>query len=118
MGLARFEQAVGASDELTQSGYVMGSVDYMSPEQGFDMRTTDDRSDIYGLGCTLWYFMGRPIYPGESMVINSSPTGSTRFRRSRRRSDVPEGLDFVFRRMVAKKPHDRQQSMTQVIAEL
>jgi serine/threonine protein kinase len=120
MGLARFEQAAGAADELTQSGYVMGSVDYMSPEQGYDMRATDHRSDIYGLGCTLWYLLtGRPIYPGESMVQKvlahrEHPVPSLQADRS----DVPEGLDLVFRRMVAKKPQNRQQSMTQVIAEL
>jgi serine/threonine protein kinase len=120
MGLARFEQAVGVSDDLTQSGYVMGSVDYMSPEQGYDMKATDQRSDIYGLGCTLWYLLtGRPIYAGESLVQKvlahrEAPIPSLQAARS----DVPQSLDPVFRRMVAKKPQDRQQSMSQVIAEL
>jgi len=120
MGLARFEQAVGASDELTQSGYVMGSVDYMSPEQGYDMKATDQRSDIYGLGCTLWYLLtGRPLYPGESLVQKVLAHREHAIPSLQAlRSDVPQSLDAVFRRMVAKKPQDRQQSMAQVIAEL
>jgi serine/threonine protein kinase len=120
LGLARLEQAAGAADELTQSGYVMGSIDYMSPEQGFDMRSADHRSDVYGLGCTLWYLLtGRPIYVGESMVQKvlahrDRPIPSLQAARS----DVPEVLDRVFRRMIAKKAQDRQQSMAQVVAEL
>ena len=120
MGLARFEQAVGASDDLTQSGYVMGSVDYMSPEQGYDMKGTDQRSDIYGLGCTLWYLLtGRPLYPGDSLVQKVLAHREHAIPSLQAaRSDVPQSLDSVFRRMVAKKPQDRQQSMAQVISEL
>lgn len=120
MGLARFEHAMGAAEELTHSGYVMGSVDYMSPEQGYDMRATDHRTDIYSLGCTLWYLLtGRPLYPGESLVQKvlahrEHPIPSLQSVRS----DVPASLDQVFRRMVAKRPEDRQRSMSQVIAEL
>jgi serine/threonine-protein kinase len=120
MGLARFEQAVGASDDLTQSGYVMGSVDYMSPEQGYDMKAADQRSDIYGLGCTMWYLLtGRPVYPGESLVQKVLAHREHAIPSLQAvRSDVPQGLDAVFRRMVAKRPQDRQQSMAQVIAGL
>ena len=120
MGLARFEQAVAGSDELTLSGYVMGSVDYMSPEQGYDMKGTDQRSDVYGLGCTLWYLLtGRPLFEGETLVQKvlahrEHPVPALQAVRS----DVSQNLDAVFHRMVAKKPPDRQQSMTQVIAEL
>ena len=125
MGLARVEATVfaaqGASDEAcTDSGHVIGTVDYMSPEQGYDMRSTDHRTDIYSLGCTLYFlFTGCTMYQGGSMVQKvlahrDKPTPSLRAACP----DLPDGLEAVFQKMVAKRAKDRQQSMAEVIADL
>jgi len=121
MGLARFhESAVGESAGLTNTGNVMGTVDYMSPEQAIDTKKADQRADIYSLGCTLWFLLtARPLYPGNTLMNRmlahrEVPIPSL----TAARPDCPEALDSLFRRMVAKAVADRPQSMTEVVRSL
>lgn len=118
LGLARFTDPSAAAEAqadqgLTQTGDVMGTIDYMAPEQAFNMRLADARADIYSLGCTLYRLIsGRKLYSGESIVEKilahrEQPIPSMRAGRN----DVPDALDRVFRRSVAKRPEDRYQNM-------
>ncbi|MEZ5941503.1 MAG: LamG-like jellyroll fold domain-containing protein [Planctomycetaceae bacterium] len=120
MGLARIEGDVGQQAELTGTGTVMGTVDYMSPEQALDTRTADARSDIYSLGITLWYLLtGRPAYAGSSLMARMLAHRDEKIPSlCESRQDVPQWLDDVFRKMVAKTASDRFQSMAEVAQAL
>jgi serine/threonine-protein kinase len=119
MGLARFDAAELANG-LTQSGQMMGTVDYMPPEQAFDARRADARSDIYSLGCTLYRLLtGEAMYPGESLVQVSLAHRERPIPDLRAKCpEVSPQLNEVFRRMVAKRPEDRYQTMTDVVSAL
>jgi len=121
MGLARIEDTnLPAKAELTSTGTVMGTVDYMAPEQALDTKTADGRADIYGLGCSLFYLLcGKPIYDGNSLTAKllahrEEPIPSLRSSRP----EVPESLEMVFRKMVAKSMNERYQSVADVIVDL
>jgi serine/threonine protein kinase len=125
LGLARFTNAESAGGPatpaaITQAGSVMGTVDFMSPEQAMDATTIDQRADIYSLGATLCFLLlGRSMYQGQTMMAillkhRDAPIPSL----VEARADVPGALDAVFRRMVAKAPADRFQSMSEVVRAL
>jgi serine/threonine protein kinase len=125
MGLARVELPAidglaKTQTHLTNAGIIMGTLDYVSPEQALDSRRVDHRTDIYSLGCTLHYLLvGRSIYPGETpmeilVAHREQPIPSL----CDARQGVPAALDATYQRMVAKRPDDRFQSMAEVIEAL
>ena len=121
LGLVSLQRAEDSIDDsLTGQNQIIGTVDYMSPEQAKDVHSVDPRADIYSLGCTMFRLLtGKIPYPGNSTIErllahrdNPIPTLHD-FR-----SDLPELLDRIFSRMVAKDPEQRYQTMSQVTEAL
>jgi len=120
MGLARMRRTDPASDDLTASGVTLGTFDYISPEQARDPRNADIRSDIYSLGCTLFYMLaGRPPFP-EGTVLQKllqhqgdPPPDIQQFR-----PELPEEVGRVMRKMMEKDPRRRHASPAELAADL
>ncbi|MBI1310461.1 protein kinase [bacterium] len=107
-------------DTLTESGLVLGTVDFLSPEQALNSRSADLRSDVYSLGCTLaWLVSARQVYPGKSVTkVLFAHRDQPIPELESLQPTVPAGLNAIFQKMVAKRPEDRFQSMAEVIDAL
>jgi serine/threonine-protein kinase len=111
LGLAFLSDAFAAHDAeaLTSSGELMGTADYMAPEQSFDAHKIDTRADIYSLGCTLYHLLAaRPPFPGGSFAqkVVRHREQTPRPVESLR-TEVPTALGDVIRRLMARAPEER-----------
>lgn len=123
MGLARVDSE-GTDDVsctmLTESGNVMGTADYMAPEQAKNTHTADTRADIYSLGCSLYFLLtGKVMYQADSFInkvvahleepipslIEACPEAS-------------KELDSLFQKMVSKFPEGRYQTIEELLTAL
>ncbi len=119
MGLARIstDGNTATQAELTGTGAVMGTVDYMAPEQALSTKHVDARADIYSLGCSLYFLLtGQPAYDGDTVMAKllahrEQPIPSLG-------DNVPAQLQAVFEKMVAKDTAERYQTMSEVAAGL
>ena len=119
LGMARLRERLGPDETasgLTREGSVMGTADYMAPEQAADSHTADIRADIYSLGCTLYHLLtGQPPYPGGSLTEKLlKHQQATPEAVERLRPDAPPGLAPVVRRMMARRPQERYQTPQEV----
>jgi len=95
--------------ELTGEGVLLGTPDYLAPEQARDPRAIDIRADIYSLGCTLYHLLsGQPPFPDKN-ILNQMVRHATETPKPLQTflPDLPEGLSQIVNWMMAKKPDER-----------
>ncbi|WP_439624632.1 WD40 repeat domain-containing serine/threonine protein kinase [Gemmata sp.] len=120
MGLARFFE--DERDRITRdldAGSVMGTADYVAPEQLTDSAAADHRADIYSLGATFYHLLtGRPPFDGTTtaklLAHQVRPVAPAHVVRP----EVPPAVSAVIERMMAKAPADRYQTVGEVVTEL
>lgn len=122
-GLAALRNPTGATAEGAEEDRirgVIGTADWLAPEQARNGNRVDSRADLYSLGCTFYYLLtGQPPFPQGSLMQkmikhqNAEPTPLEKFR-----SDVPDEVLLILQRMMAKQPEKRFQTPAAVALSL
>ncbi|EMI57035.1 serine/threonine-protein kinase [Rhodopirellula sallentina] len=118
MGLARIGWS--EADDNQESKRLMGTADFVAPEQALNSKTVDARADIYSLGCT-WHFLltGKPPFRGDSVAQRLAKHQTAPIPDVRQtRSDCPEAVAMLLKRMMAKKPAERPSSAADLLNQL
>ena len=118
--MARFTDDDRASLTVQYDENVLGTADYLAPEQAIDSHGVDARADIYSLGCAFYFLLtGHPPFPDGTlpqrlMAHQKQQPASI----AKERPDAPADLVEICMKMMAKKPADRYQSMNDVAQAL
>lgn len=113
LGLARFfDDKEENSLTIQHDEKVLGTADYLAPEQALDSHTVDVRADIYSLGCTLYFLLtGHPPYPDGTMAQRLMAHQTKQPKPIvEERADMPAGLTDIINKMMAKNPDERYQT--------
>jgi serine/threonine protein kinase len=121
LGTALVSQDVDSpSQQWTKQGALMGTPDYLAPEQAVDSHAVDIRADLYGVGCTLYYMLaGKPPF-GEYPLMRKlmmHQNGEARPLRDLQPA-VPEALEAIVNRLMAKAKEDRFQTPAELAEAL
>lgn len=122
MGLARLreDEEETQAKRLTTLGVVMGTIDYIAPEQALDSRRADIRSDLYSLGCTLYFLLtGQVPFPGdEPMAKLIAHSCETAVPIEHLRAEAAPQVCAIAARLMAKRPDERYQTPAELILDL
>ncbi len=120
LGVAKIAELDHTRLTIDNQQTLLGTVDYLAPEQAMDSHAVDKRADLYSLGCTLFYLLiGRPPFPKGTQAQRllahqvEPPPGLRRLR-----PEVPRALEAICHRLMAKSPDERYDSAEDVLAEL
>jgi serine/threonine-protein kinase len=120
LGLARFTNEDKASLTVAYDENVLGTADYLAPEQAVDSHRVDARADIYGLGCAMYYMLtGHPPFPEGTMpqrlMAHQKQQPPSIYKD---RPDAPPDMVEICMKMMAKKPEHRYQTTGEVAQAL
>jgi len=121
MGLAIIQGEVANDRTIVGGqGYVVGTMDYLAPEQAEDAFNVDGRADVYSMGCSLYYVLtGRPPFPGGNALqkimrhYTEEPVPVEQVNAS-----IPPAFAAIVRKMMAKKTAERYASMAAARVDL
>ena len=120
LGLALYSDGAKASLTVAHNENVLGTADYLSPEQAVNSHKVDLRTDIYSLGCTLYFLLtGHPPFTDGSLAQRIAKHQTTMPEDVRKdRPECPRDLVDICVKMMQKKPEKRYQNMKQVAEAL
>ncbi|MBY0460317.1 MAG: serine/threonine protein kinase, partial [Gemmataceae bacterium] len=119
MGLARSGSDQDKLTEMLDNGAVVGTADYISPEQAMNCQSIDVRADIYSLGATFYTLVtGKAPFEGNTTQKLMQHQFKMPPPLSKVNPDVPSELSAVVTKMLAKKPDDRYQTPAEVVEAL
>jgi serine/threonine protein kinase/WD40 repeat protein len=123
LGLARFEFGSIPDDQtqsMTMRGVVLGTPDFMAPEQAQNAKAADIRADLYSLGCTLYFLLAGDVpFPGGTPIeklFRQQEDEPTPLRQIR--PDLPIEIESIVNRLMAKNPNSRFQTPADLITHL
>jgi serine/threonine protein kinase len=120
LGDLMLAKALEGGPQYTRPGELLGDVAYMSPERTRGMTEVDVRSDLYGLGATVYALLtGRPPFEGTSLIEKitrirqDAPVKPTKYQMS-----IPSAFEGVVLKLLAKRPEDRYQTAAELVKDL